>query len=105
MANTYKLLINGVEAYVSKDSQTNVIYDVHYTYFGIDENGNSAQENGTYRLGDPDPENFIAFDDLKQADVIGWIENDLPISSFQKKIDAKLQEMSNPTSVNLYIPE
>jgi hypothetical protein len=103
--NTYKFKINAVDAHVSQDGLDNVIYNVHYSYIGEDENGNVATQIGVQHVPNVNPENFVSFDKLTQADVISWIEAVLPIEEFQSNLDNQLAELSAPTKVTLSVPE
>lgn len=102
--NTYYFKINAVDAHVSQDGLENVIYNVHYSYFGEDENGNVASQIGVQHVPNVDPENFTAFDQLTQADIIAWIEPELNVEEFQANLDAQLAELAAPTKVTLQVP-
>jgi hypothetical protein len=103
--NTYYFKINAVDAHVSKDGLENVIYNVHWSYFGQDENGNVASQIGVQHVPNVDPENFTNFDQLTQADIIGWIEPMLDVEQFQNNLDQQLAELAAPTKVTLQVPE
>jgi hypothetical protein len=103
--NTYKFKINAVDAHVSQDGLENVIYNVHYSYIGEDENGNVATQIGVQHVHNVNPENFIPFNKLTQADVVSWIEAALPVEEFQKNLDSQLAELAAPTKLTLSIPE
>jgi hypothetical protein len=105
MANTYQFRINAVDAHVSQDGLENVIYNVHWSYIGEDQNGNVATQIGVQHVPNVDPENFTAFDQLTQADIISWIEPMLNIEEFQSNLDAQLAELAAPTKVTLQVPE
>jgi hypothetical protein len=103
--NTYYFKINAVDAHVSQDGLDNVIYDVHYSYIGEDENGNVTRQIGVQHVPYVDPENFTPFDQLTQADIIAWIEPMLNVEEFQVNLDRKLAELAAPTKVTLQVPE
>lgn len=105
MANTYYFKINAVDAYVSKDDLENVIYNVHYSFIGEDENGNAAVQIGVQHFPSVDPENFTPFEDLRQADIITWLEEVLPVDDFKVNVDNEIAEKAAPTKVTLQIPE
>ena len=105
MANTYQFRINAVDAHVSQDGLENVIYNVHWSYIGEDQNGNVATQIGVQHVPNVNPENFTAFDQLTQADVISWIEPTLNVEEFQSNLDAQLTELATPTMVTLQVPE
>jgi len=103
--NTYKFRINAVDAHVSQDGLENVVYNVHWSYIGEDENGNVASQIGVQHVPYVDPENFTSFDQLTQADIIAWIEPMLNVEEFQSNLDAQLAELAAPTKVTLQVPE
>lgn len=103
--NTYYFKINAVDAHVSQDGLDNVIYNVHYSYYGEDQDGNVASMIGVQHTPSVDPDNFVAFDQLTQADIIAWIEPMLNVSEFQTNLDAQLAELAAPTKVTLQVPE
>lgn len=105
MANTYHFEITSVDAHISKDGLENVIYNVHYSYIAEDGNGNKASQFGVVHFPSVDPENFTPFEDLKQADVIAWIESEVPVEQFQQSLDSQISEIVAPKIVNLQIPE
>ena len=103
--NTYYFKINAVDAHVSQDGLENVVYNVHWSYIGEDANGNVATQIGVQHVPNVDPENFVAFNQLTQADIIAWIEPMLNVSEFQTNLDAQLAELAAPTKVTLQVPE
>lgn len=105
MANTYYFKINAVDAHVNQEGLENVVYNVHWSYYGKDENGNVASQIGVQHVPSVDPENFTPFDQLTQADVIAWIEPELNVAEFQINLDAQLAELAAPTKVTLQVPE
>ena len=103
--NTYKFKINAVDAHVSQDGLDNVIYNVHYSYIGEDQNGNVTTRIGVHAVQPPNSDSFLPFDQLTQADVISWIESDLPVQQMQQDLDLQLAELAAPTKVTLQVPE
>lgn len=103
--NTYYFRINAVDAHVSKDGLDNVIYNVHYSYIGEDANGNVTTRIGVHAVQAPNFDSFVPFDQLTQADVIAWIESDLPVAQMQQDLDLQLAELAAPTKVTLQVPE
>ena len=103
--NTYYFKINAVDAHVSQDGLENVVYNVHWSYFGEDGNGNVASQIGVQHVPYVDPDNFTPFDQLTQTDIIAWIEPELNVAEFQTNLDAQLAELAAPTKVTLQVPE
>jgi len=100
MANTYHWYIDSVDCHVNKDGLENVIYQIHYRYIAKDENDNTAFHVGIHDVSDPDPENFVAFEDLRAADVISWLESDLDIVPMQNNLDQQVDRIVNPIVVS-----
>ena len=103
--NTYYFKINAVDAHVSQDGLDNVIYNVHWSYFAEDGEGHTASMIGVQHIPNVDPDNFTAFDQLTQADVIAWIEPELDLQQLQSALDQNLTELAAPTKVTLQVPE
>jgi len=103
MANTYKWVISGLHAKIQEGELSNVIESVHYRYQAEDADGNVADVYGSVGLEAPDADSFIAFENLTDSDVIGWLEADLDIESMKAGLDAQLEEIANPTHITLSI--
>ena len=95
MANTYKWVVSGLHAKIQEGELSNVIESIHWRYQAEDADGNIADVYGSVGLeleGD-----FIAYEDLTQADVEAWLESKLVVEQLQAGLDAKLEAMANPT--------
>lgn len=108
MANTYRFRINSVDTYTSKTigetDLADVVYNVHWSYIGEDENSNSAHIIGVASVSDPNPSNFVSFDELTQSQVIAWIEPTFELSQMQANLDKQISEIVAPTTRNRQIP-
>lgn len=104
MANTYKFHINAVDVHTKVDELEKVVYNVHWSYIGQDENGNTASMIGVQSVSEPDPESFTSFDSLVQADIISWIEPLLNVEQMQTNLDTQIAEKVAPTKQTLYVP-
>lgn len=108
MANTYRFRINSVDTYTNKTIEetdlADVVYNVHWSYIGEDENGNSAHIIGVASVSDPDPSSFTSFDELTQSQVIAWIEPTFELSQMQANLDKQISEIVAPTVRNRQIP-
>lgn len=73
MSITYKYSVNQLECYPTYESQTDVVFNVVWSYRGVDENGvgssRGARTEVTYNAGSP----FTPFADLTEAQVLGWV--------------------------------
>ena len=100
--NTYNFKINAVDCYTSKDGLEKVAYNVHWSYFGTD-GTHTASMIGVQSIGEPNPENFVAFEDLTEEQVIGWISASMDVEKMQENLDKQLAELAAPTTVTLQI--
>jgi hypothetical protein len=115
MANTYTWNCKTVDVYPSYESQTDVVYNVHWILKGESDQQDSEGNNymatvynsQTLSLEDIGS-NFIPFADLTNATVAGWVESALgteKINELKSAIDDKIDEQINPTSETKIIGE
>lgn len=90
--NTYKWKINAVDVHTQVGELPKVIYNVHWSYFAEDENGNIASMIGVQSVTEPDHDKFKPFEELREADVIAWIEPMMDLEQMQKNLDAQIAE-------------
>jgi hypothetical protein len=92
---------------VSQDGLSNVVTTVHWTCSKEDENGNSGYAYGSHGLPEPDPSNFVAWDDLDEFTVLSWMTSDMvakadegenPAMAIEASVDAQIAEQAAPTS-------
>jgi hypothetical protein len=73
MSISYTWSINQLECYPTYESQTDVVFNVTWSYRGVDSNGVGSSRGGrtavTYTAGSP----FTPFNQLTEAQVLGWI--------------------------------
>jgi len=111
MANTYSWQINALDTYPKQDLLADVVYNVHWGMTAAsdqnDANGNAYTANsiGTQIVAAPDAADYIAFDDLTQEIVEGWLEaSDLDVDVIKADLDAQITENITPTSVTKSTP-
>ncbi len=107
MAINYKWKINQMNAHIQAEGESNVIFNVHWTYTGSEESGGETytdsvigSEQFTYTAGNPfvPYENTEAFENV----VIGWLEAALDMDSIKAGIDANIQKQITPVNEDLY---
>ena len=76
MAYTYEWKIKNLKKAVNANDLSDVIIGTQWIVTAINENGYSASFNGAtpFKPADVDPENFTAFEDLTEEQVVGWIK-------------------------------
>jgi len=104
MAITYKWDCKTVDTYPTKDSKSDVIFNVHWRLNGEDdtEDKNSGTIYGSQSINTDDLSTFTAFADLKESDVIGWVESALGedrVKDLKSNVDNQIAEKITPTVV------
>jgi hypothetical protein len=99
----YKWSVNPLECVPSQGSLTNIIKTIHWRYTGTD-GTYSADVYGSMGLEDPEAGSFIAFDDLTEETVIGWLESKLEVEILQANINSNIETQINPPIVSKSAP-
>lgn len=99
MANTYTWVISDLNAKISEGDLSNVIETVHWRLQATD-GEHTADVYGSLGLDAPEGD-FIAFEDLTQADVEAWLEAKLDVDSLKAGLDAQIEAIANPTHISL----
>ena len=100
--NNYTWKINAVDCYTSKDGLEKVAYNVHWSYFAT--NGeHTASMIGVQSIGEPNPDNFVAFEDLTEDDVISWISSAMDVEQMQANLDKQIEDLVAPKVVTLQL--
>ena len=61
----------------------------------------SASSYGTCGFTpDPSSPDYIAYDDLTEADVIGWCQGELDVEAIEAALTANINEQKNPTTAD-----
>ena len=98
---TFTWSISNLE-YTNDDNKGVVV--AHYRVDGVDVE-HSASAYGTQSFTpDPEADGYIAFADLTEATVIGWVQEALggaeKVGEIEAAIQAKIDEQKNPTVVS-----
>ena len=110
MAINYTWDVSTVDTYPTKDSNADVVYNVHWKLKATDDtnkdsNGNnwSAELYGTQVLNTKSISSFVAFGSLDAAKVQGWVEAAMgadEVSRWKGILDRKIaDDMARTTSV------
>ena len=107
MAISYAWDVKTVDTYPTKDSKSDVVYNVHWRLTATDDTNNDADGNpqtatvyGSQGLDTSDLSSFTEFADLTASDVQGWVEAAMGEDEVQAKkdnLDAQIEELVNPT--------
>jgi len=105
MSHTWK--VAALDYAVSQNGLSNVVTTVHWRCSKEDENGNSGHAYGTHSLPEPDPSNFVEWDNLDEFTVLSWMTADMvatadegedPVAAVEASVDAQIAEQAAPTS-------
>ena len=109
MAIGYTWDVSTVDTYPTKDSKSDVVYNVHWRLTATDDTNKDSDGNnwtattyGSQGLDTSDLSSFIEWSSLKASDVQGWVEAALTsdtVTSMKTSLDAQIAEKITPTSV------
>lgn len=100
---TYKWTISAFDCKAILEDLTDVVYNVHWRYEAT-KNDIVVSTYGVLILENPNKDNFIALNDLKETDVIGWLESKLDVNELNKSLENEINLIENPTEVKINNP-
>jgi hypothetical protein len=109
MAIGYTWDVSTVDTYPTKDSKSDVVYNVHWRLTATDDTNKdsdgeywTANMYGTQTLDTSDLSSFTAFGSLNAAKVQGWVEAAMTadtVTAIKASLDAQIAAKITPTSV------
>jgi len=109
MAIGYTWDVSTVDTYPTKDSKSDVVYNVHWRLTATDDTNKDSEGNnwtatsyGSQSVDTSDLSSFTAFADLTASNVQGWVEAALTadtVTAMKTALDAQIAEKVTPTSV------
>ena len=111
---TYNWNCKTVDCYPEQDSETDVVYNVHWVVTGVsdqvDPEGNpySATNIGTQILDTSEITNFIPFEDLTNDEVVAWTKSAMgvdKVNNIEAGIQTQINSLITPISITLTIGE
>ena len=109
MAIGYTWDVSTVDTYPTHNSQSDVVYNVHWRLTAEDDANQDADGNnwtatvyGTQSVDTSDLSSFTAFADLSASDVQGWVETAMgadEVTDLKASLDAQIAAKITPTSV------
>ena len=109
MAIGYTWDVSTVDTYPTKDSKSDVVYNVHWRLTATDDTNKDSDGNnwtattyGSQNVDTSDLSSFTAFADLTASNVQAWVEAALTsdtVTSMKTSLDAQITESITPTSV------
>lgn len=103
MSNTYKWTISALEAAPLENSLQNVVKIIHWRLMATD-GEHTAESYSSLGLDAPVAEQFVAFENLTEADVISWLESKLDTETLKANLDQQIETLKNPPIVTKPAP-
>lgn len=107
MATTFSWVISQLNCAVESEGLKNVINVIHWRYNAVAVDGDKTYYADTYgatSVAQPNPQNFIPYEDVTEAEVISWLEEVLPVEDMQVSLQANIDLQINPVEVTLPLP-
>lgn len=108
MATTnFQFVISQLNCAVESEGLPNVINVIHWRYQATQVDGDKtyfAETYGASSVGQPNPQNFVPYEDVTEAEVVGWLTEILPVGAMQASLEANIALQINPTEVTLPLP-
>jgi len=103
----FEWVISQLNCAVESEGLPDVINMIHWRYNAtqVDEGKTwFAETYGATSVAQPNPQNFIPYADVTEAEVIGWLEAILPVDAMQAGLEANINLQINPVEVTLPLP-
>jgi len=97
MATTFTWSIANLE--YNNDADQGVIV-AHWRCTGVDGDNTASSYGTTPHSPDPSSDGYVAYADLTEATVLGWVHGQVSQEDTEAAIQAKLDALANPTSLN-----
>ena len=111
---TYNWNCKTVDAYVEKDNEADVVYNVHWIVTGVSDevdpqdNPYSATSIGTQTLDVSEITNFIPFDQVTNTEVVAWTQEAMgeeQVTNIEASIASQIESLIHPTTITLTVGE
>ena len=106
MAITYKWTINALDAKISHDGKSNVVDTIHWSYLASEDHEAGVHEVssiGTHSI-EYDKDNFLEYDNIKESDVITWLEAGLDVDAMKANLNAQIALLKVPVNKTFHAP-
>ena len=97
MATTFTWSIANLE--YNNDTDQGVIV-AHWRCTGVDGDNTASSYGTTSHSPDPSSDGYVAYADLTEVTVLGWVHGQVSQEDTEAAIQAKLDALANPTSLS-----
>jgi hypothetical protein len=91
---TFATTINAM--YTVQQPDPNYVVNVLFTVTGVDGDYTASIDGNLQFSSEQAPESFIPYDQLTQADVLGWIDASGQLPNLQACVQGQIDSMINP---------
>jgi len=111
---TYDWNCKTVDAYVEKDNEADVVYNVHWIVTGTSDtmdpqdNPYSSTSIGTQTLNSDPESEFIPFDQVTNEEVVAWTQEAMggeQVTNIEASIASQIESLIHPTTITLTVGE
>jgi hypothetical protein len=105
MANNYHWEIETMDVIPNSNGLTYVVDRIGWKYHGTDpESNNTAHVGWSIKLNEVDGGGFIEYSSLTLSIVEGWLESILNVNDLKSMVDAKVELLNNPSTIQPPFP-
>lgn len=107
METTFQWVISQLNCAVESEGLPNVINEIHWRYNATQVDGEKtwfADMYGSSSVGQPNPQNFIPYENVTYEEVCAWLEEILPVDDMKASLEANIYNQQNPTEITLPLP-
>lgn len=102
MSNIYEWEITGIKTKTEGSNDSSIVI-VDWIKRAFDSEGNQSEIPGRTPLSSSDTENFTDIRDVTEAQVIGWIRQEIDETILEATLSKRLKKLANP-SVDRELP-
>ena len=100
---TYTWTFPEFEVAKSEDGLTDVVKVIHWRYSGTD-GQYTADAYGTAALGEPNPSDFIPYDQITKEWAIAAVSSQVDVEAMNANFEGQIAKMKNPPVVAMQPP-
>jgi len=99
----YKWIWSASDVHLNVDGMKDVVYNLHWRR-QLSDGDLMVEVYGTCPVGQPNPESFTDYENLKDEEVFGWLEENLDVESIDAGLASAMELEKNPVNATLPPP-
>lgn len=96
-----------MDAYPEQDTETNVVFNVHWTLTGDDGEGHTGHVYGSQSVSVDITDGFTPYEDLTETQVLGWVKDAMgeeQVAAHEANVAKQIDDQVNPPVVRPPLP-